>query len=139
MYMRASATKVRAVAMPAACSLKGFYPRVDLSDSYAIGLPPGTVHDPELLAHCIFDRPAPWAATLMGVRDTVMARFGLKTARDLRKAGGGTSGKRIGMFKVYFRGADEIVLGEDDRHLDFRLSVLLQVAAQPGQEATLVM
>jgi hypothetical protein len=31
---------------------------------------------------------------------------------------------RIGIFKVYGKSETEIVLGEDDKHLDFRLSVL---------------
>jgi len=113
------------------------YQRVDLADSYAVTLPPGTPHDPELLAHCIFDRPAPWMTVLLDVRDFAVRRFGLKTARALRNDAAG--GERIGFFKIFFRGADEIVLGEDDRHLDFRLSVLLQLAAQPGQDTTLIL
>ena len=36
----------------------------------------------------------------------------------------GTQSGRISIFKVYGRSETEIVLGEDDRHLDFRLSVL---------------
>jgi Protein of unknown function (DUF2867) len=36
-------------------------------------------------------------------------------------------GESVGLFKVYQRSEDEILMGEDDRHLDFRVSVLLQV------------
>jgi hypothetical protein len=136
--MRASPSQVRAVTTPPACSLNGMYQRVDLADSYAVTLPPGTVHDPELLARCIFERPAPWMRALLGIRDFAVRAFGLKTVRDLRKETG-AGVQRIGFFRVYFRGADEIVLGEDDRHLDFRLSVLLQVAPQPEQGTLLVM
>jgi hypothetical protein len=31
---------------------------------------------------------------------------------------------RVGIFKIYERGRNEVILGEDDKHLDFRLSVL---------------
>lgn len=135
--MRVNTSTVRAVPTPPGCSLNGIYQRIDLADSYAVTLPPGTVHDPEILAHCIFERPAPWMSALLGIRDFVVRAFGLKTVRDLRKETG--SVQRIGFFRVYFRGADEIVLGEDDRHLDFRLSVLLQVSPQPGQDTLLIM
>jgi hypothetical protein len=33
---------------------------------------------------------------------------------------------RVGVFRVYERTDDEVLLGEDDRHLDFRVSMLLQ-------------
>ncbi len=137
--MKLARPEVHAIPMPSACGLNGIYERVDLSDSYAVTLPPDTVHDPERLAHCIFDHPAPWIASLMKTRDFVMARFGLKTADGLLKESGPVSAQRIGIFKVYFRSADEIVLGEDDRHLDFRLSILLQLSAQPGQGSTLIL
>ena len=36
----------------------------------------------------------------------------------------GAKPDRIGIFKVYGKSETELVLGEDDKHLDFRLSVL---------------
>ena len=33
-------------------------------------------------------------------------------------------GERIGIFRIYAVSDDEIIVGEDDSHLDFRLSVL---------------
>jgi hypothetical protein len=35
-------------------------------------------------------------------------------------------GARAGLFKLYQRTADELLLGEDDKHLNFRVSVLRQ-------------
>ena len=35
-------------------------------------------------------------------------------------------GNRVGIFRVLGRRTDELLLGEDDRHLDFRVSVLLR-------------
>ena len=39
---------------------------------------------------------------------------------------------RIGIFKVYSKSETEIVLGEDDKHLDFRLSVLRTPGLSPS-------
>ena len=98
------------------------YETKDLADAYAIRLPKNTITDPEQLARFLFSHQAPWVALLMKLRDALVARFGIKTAEQLQNS----SGERIGIFKIYEMGMHEIVLGEDDIHLDFRLSVLLQ-------------
>ena len=35
-------------------------------------------------------------------------------------------GERVGLFKVFNRTTNEIILGEDDNHLNFRVSLLLE-------------
>ena len=37
----------------------------------------------------------------------------------------GQKGESIGLFKVFDRTDSEIILGEDDKHLDFRVSLLI--------------
>jgi len=106
------------------------YATPNLADAYEIRLPDDAVADPEALARFVFAHQAPWVGVAMRMRDGVMGRFGLKTAKWLK----GTSDRRVSIFRIYERGADEIVLGEDDRHLDFRISVLRSVRATHGQE-----
>jgi hypothetical protein len=59
---------------------------------------------------------------LMRLRDALVRPFGLKTS-----PGGSRPplrlipGERIGIFRLYERSAHELLLGEDDRHLDFRV------------------
>lgn len=79
-----------------------------------------------------FFRSGPrWVGGLMGMRDAVVRLFGLKTsgrARDPEAALAAfqcVPGERIGIFTVLAVGAQEVVLGEDDRHLDFRVSLWL--------------
>ena len=67
----------------------------------------------------------------MKIRDTLVAGFGLKTSGQLLKAESSGKANRIGIFKIYSCSAREIILGEDDMHLDFRLSVLYQ--ARPAE------
>jgi len=121
-----TATKV---ALPAGSRITGFYAATNLADAFAIGLPEGTLRNPETLARFLFAAQPAWVGHLMQLRDTLVAGFGLKTARQLTAA----SGQRVGIFKVYETHANEIILGEDDKHLDFRVSVLVRPGAATSQ------
>lgn len=112
---------------------------MDLADAYSVPLPHGTAANPELLARFIFAQQAPWVTGLMKVRDTFVAGFGLKTSGQLTQLGVDGGAKRIGIFKIYSTTEHEIVLGEDDKHLDFRLSVLCSTPPAPAGERRLVL
>ena len=68
----------------------------------------------------------------MNVRDLLVAGFGLKTSAQLARVDPGSKVRRIGIFRIYSTSQHEIVLGEDDRHLDFRLSVLCVASSSPA-------
>ncbi len=107
-----------------------------LADAFAMDLPPGAPGDALSLARKALEKQAPWVERLMGVRDGVVKLFGLKTADALRADT--TRTPRLGFFRIYETHGDEVVLGEDDRHLDFRVSVLRRPAAGGGHEMVLV-
>ena len=115
---------VSPVALPPASRVSGFYASTDLADAYAIRLPPGASTDPETLARFIFAQQPAWVRSLMGVRDLLVAGFGLKTSTQLQDPAVAGHHPRVGIFRIYETRPHEIVLGEDDKHLDFRLSVL---------------
>lgn len=115
---------VSAVALPPASRVSGSYARTDLADAFAMRLPPGASTDPETLARFIFTQQPRWLGSLMGLRDLLVARFGLKTATQLQDPAKAGQHPRVGIFRIYETRSHEIVLGEDDKHLDFRLSVL---------------
>ena len=74
---------------------------------------------------------------LMRLRDALVRPFGLKTSPSgARPVPRFVAGERIGLFTLFERSADELLLGEDDRHLDFR--VCLRVAGGKATLATLV-
>ena len=123
---------VKSVWLPEQSIIGNIYKQVDLSDAYAISLPAGTSHDPHVLARFVFSRRARWMDALMGVRDAVVSVFGLKTSAKLGQADDAPSGERISIFRVYQVDAHEIILGEDDSHLDFRLSLLCLPAHETG-------
>lgn len=119
-------SSVQPVALPAESAVARLYQAPDLADAYAVRLPENAIDDPELLARFVFAHQAGWVARLMGLRDALVARFGLKTAKQLRAEGSAGSQERVDIFRIYTRSAHEIVLGENDNHLDFRVSVLQQ-------------
>lgn len=125
---------VTPVTMPAESGVCQLYKATNLADAYAVRLPEGTITNPELLARFIFAHQSPWISGLMRVRDVLVAGFGLKTSGQLMKADGVAKANRIGLFKIYSTSTNEIILGEDDRHLDFRLSLLCQ--ARPSATRT---
>ena len=129
--------KSRREALPAGARVAGLYRGAFLADAFAIDLPPGATRDMMALVRFAFERPAPWVNALLALRDRAVGGFGLKTASALRA---GTPGDvpRVGFFRIYETHTDEVVLGEDDRHLDFRISVLRSMAGDSLTAVTVV-
>ena len=121
--MRLAVTRVDPPPMSA---IADWYGGADLVDSYAVTLPQGASEDLATLTRALFNRPPLWLRGLLGLRDRIVGPLGVKTTTAIREAGATDGRDRIGFFPVLGRLENEIVLGEDDRHLDFRASVLLQ-------------
>lgn len=85
-----------AVAIPPDVRANGFYLAPYLADAFAISLPADVATNPEQLARYVFENQPAWANTLMGVRDTVVAGFGLKTAKQFSTSSANTAEKRVG-------------------------------------------
>jgi len=111
---------VTAVPLPPCSRATTFYRSPHLADAYAVRLPDGATRDPEALARFMFATQAPWVARLMWLRDGIVGVFGIKTSKALQTDRGV---RRISFFRIYEQDAQEILLGEDDSHLDFRVSV----------------
>jgi hypothetical protein len=122
--MQSDFTLVKPVALPAQSGVATLYDSIDLADAFAIQLPFGTSRDPDILWRFLISQQPSWIGWLTNIRDAIVACFGLKTAKHLATLSHEANPDRIGIFKVYDKSETEIVLGEDDRHLDFRLSVL---------------
>ena len=115
---------VRAVPAPPESVLAPLYEGADLLDAYAIDLPPGATGDIGQLTRAVLGQPAGWTRALMRIRDVAMAPLGVKTSAAIARAR--PVGERIHFFPVQARSACELVVGEDDRHLDFRAATLLR-------------
>lgn len=125
--------RVRPVPLPPESTIARAYPATDYADAYSVELPNGATTDPESLARFIFDLPSPVGSFLLKVRDALVGGFGLKTTTTPRRSADGEAA-RLGIFRIYSIGEAEIVVGEDDKHLDFRVSILCSAPhSAPGE------
>jgi hypothetical protein len=121
-------TKARAVPMPSNSVLAPLYAGADLLDAFAIQLPAGASDDLEVLARAALERQAWWIRALTRVRDVVMATVAVKSSRAVGLAAA-ARGPVIGFFPVLSKSATELVVGADDWHLDFRVTIQLRADA----------
>jgi Protein of unknown function (DUF2867) len=129
--------KARAVPAPSDSVLVPLYMGTDLLDAFAVHLPAEASDDLEVLARALFERQAGWIRALTWVRDAVMATIGVKSSRAIGAAGA-ARGPVIGYFPLLSKSAGEMVVGENDRHLDFRVAILLRTGAAGGRELVVV-
>ncbi len=81
-----------------------------------------------------------WIGKLFELRNKMVAAFGLKTSgspqnrQELLDKFNCEPGEQLGLFKVFARTENEVILGEDDKHLNFRISLFLHRTG-PTQKA----
>jgi len=124
--MAATPATVRVVPPPQESGIASLYANADMVDAYALTLPAGASHDIDVLARAMLARSPRWVSTLLGLRDAIMAGFGVKSTDRIRAEADRSGTERIGFFPILSRSERELILGEDDRHLDFRASMLLR-------------
>lgn len=90
--------------------LRRALPRVDWSDAQELSLRPGMPADPQVWADLLFGTARSGPSTLMAVRDRLVRLIGI--APNERAA-----------FTVSDRSDDEVAVGSDAAHLDFRAIV----------------
>jgi Protein of unknown function (DUF2867) len=76
----------------------------------------------------VVSQPAPWVERAMDARNKVVSLFGLKTGdiAGLDKAKAAMDykvGDQLGIFRIYNLTEYEVIMGDDDKHLDVRLSL----------------
>jgi hypothetical protein len=111
--------------VPQGSLIEGALGRIDYADTYTIAVDPR--HTLDTLAYGVFGTLPRWVRHLLSLRDRLMKPLGLVTraerpASELEAAL--VPGACLGFFPVLKRGADELLLGENDRHLDFRVGII---------------
>ena len=99
----------------------------DFSDAYRLRSP-RVLTAAEAASLCMVEPPF-WVRGLMRLRNLMVRPLGLKTAEPAAGAA------RIGWFPLLHQSDDRVVMGLDDRHLDFRI-VFDAVSAQGETEVT---
>jgi hypothetical protein len=103
-------------------------PAADWADRFTLGLPVEHLTAREA-ARLALEHPPGWVRRLMVLRNALVRPFGLKGAAE-RVA---TSETEIGGFPVVSASDDRVVLGFDDRHLDFRIVIDVRQDRPSGQ------
>jgi hypothetical protein len=122
--------QVLKVDLPAGTLVARAFPRIDYADTYAMHLPAGAPNSLDAVARAALGTAPHWISLLMRLRDQIVGPIGLKTSSQVVRRATNSArlqiGDQLGIFRVFDRTEDELLLGEDDRHLDFRLSLLVQ-------------
>lgn len=119
---------VRQIATPADLIEASGLPRVDFTDTFSLRLPPGSSRDVEHWQRVLMAAGNPaWVGLLMAVRNRIARSLRLDTA-------GGPDD--TSPFSFIRRTDDLLVVGADDKHLDFR--GVLRVIGDELQCATVV-
>lgn len=87
--------------------------------------------EPQDIGKAFFTSSPEWVGKLFVLRNKIAAIFGLKASGEtghrqkLLENFKCEPGEQLGLFKVFDRNHNEVVLGEDDKHLNFRVSLFL--------------
>lgn len=127
--------------VPPFSALQASLPTAYFHDCYTVTLPPDARSPLEIYLSVVSRTPR-WVDALMRVRNWVVARLGLKdlgplSGVDLRQpASAYHVGDQLGIFKLQALHPQEVILGENDRHLDVKVSVAKQ--DEPGRSVVSV-
>jgi hypothetical protein len=127
--------RVEPCALPANTALhREFVEGAFFTDSYRVALKNGDA-SPVDIFFAIFGHHPAWLKAVLLARHRVGSWLGLEaasTAEIMNPARNASCriGEKIGPWPIYFLGEAELVAGRDNKHLDFRVSVLKQGLGQ---------
>ena len=118
-------SKISSVELPQESISMQFINKLDYVDAFKVELSQ-TDQNVDKIYLAIFNHPPRWVNMLMALRNKIVRVFGLHTGdgskqTELKTL---TIGDKHGVFKIFDIQPNEIIAGEDDKHLDFRVSVL---------------
>ncbi len=122
------ALKARACPPPSDGDLATCLPGADYVDAFEAPLKRVDASIIELYAG-VFARPPRVVVEMMRLRNLLVAPFGIRAGADRNRNAIDARrqyvvGDRIGVWRLYGLQLDEILAGADDKHLDFRVSLL---------------
>ncbi|MGB1040741.1 MAG: DUF2867 domain-containing protein [Flavobacteriales bacterium] len=103
-----------------------FISEIDYQDCYSFSTLNNSKSIQELYI-AIFSSAPKWVEGLMRFRNWIVKFFGLKT--EMKKAPDSEFevGDKVGIFKIFDIQENEIIAGEDDKHLNFRVSIYRKI------------
>jgi Protein of unknown function (DUF2867) len=119
--------------LPAASALNSAFPKIHYTDAFSAPINDDLLQlKPIDAAKAFFSAAPAWVSWMMQLRNSIVKLFGIKTSaptgtrKQILENFNGEPGQTIGLFRVFSKSEHEIVMGENDKHLDFRISVWLE-------------
>jgi len=125
------ANKVLLIPTPTTAIRASGLSRIDFADAYSCQAD-RTYVDAEQAARAVFANPPRMVEYLMSLRNKIVAPLGLKASVDFSDGGLG----KIDVFPIISNTRAEVVVGGDDKHLDFRIWISIQPNSK-GSEVTI--
>jgi hypothetical protein len=96
---------------------KNLFSKIDFADTFST-----TNHYDNInkISHLVFNTSPKWITTLFKIRNKMVSFIGLKTEKPSDYNTKFKVGGYINFFKIYDIADNEIILGADDSHLNFR-------------------
>ncbi len=115
---------VKFVKLPAHSQLQSFIQKGDFCDCAFASVTKAQMTAPQASNIALSQLPS-WVTNLMALRNRIVSIFGLKTEQmpediDAEVDASNTNS----LFQTHYLTEDEIIVGSNDKHLDFRISVL---------------
>jgi hypothetical protein len=129
----AAVRAARPIPAPAESRIASRYAGADLLDAFAVTLPPAAHYDIDALAQATLNDPPAWFRALLALRDRIMRGFGVTSSTAMRARLQADHADRIDFFRVLSRDETELIVGENDLHLDFQCSLLYRPKAGTQQ------
>jgi hypothetical protein len=109
--------------------------QVDFADFYQVRIPNDPNYTVDYLGRKLLSYNPPGIDILVKIRDVLVKPFGLKTSKDLTVSNTQSNAKGSAMiyFQILERDEHTIVLGEKDKHLDFRILMRVENAKESDQ------
>ncbi len=119
--------KVHTAQLPEKSVCKKHLSVIDFQDSYKVKLSNRDISIENIYIN-VFAHSPKWTNVLLAIRNKIVGIFGLDTYREPSEVVKKNLkvGLKTGIFKIYAILEKEIIAGEDDKHLNFRVSVLKQ-------------
>jgi len=101
--------------------------KCDYIDTFSVSLKRSNIDSQELITAFFYSSPK-WVDKLFVLRNKLVDVIGLKSemANIAQLNPPYTKNQQLGAFKIYEITEDEVVLGEDDKHLNFRVSLIIE-------------
>jgi len=119
--------KVHTSQVPENSMYRNYLEVIDFSDTYKVKLINSDISIESIYIN-VFTHSPKWVDNLLLLRNKIVGVFGLDTNKERAEVNKENLiiGSKTGIFKIYAINENEVIAGQDDKHLNFRISVLKQ-------------